>query len=126
MPLYVSFRRAFRGHTTIWYEPLEEENVGHEGCHEVTGDTYKHITIYPTEFSPPPSEFRATLLSCVGLVYCNAADKTKPYNELRGRLGGSEETNTLRFISEIRVGYCVKLNTNSKPIKEKTSYAVRG
>ena len=32
MPLYVSFRRALRGHTTIWHESLEEENVGHEGC----------------------------------------------------------------------------------------------
>ena len=29
MAIYVSFRRALRGHTTIWYEPLEEENVGH-------------------------------------------------------------------------------------------------
>ena len=27
MPLYVSFRRALRGHTAIWYEPLEEENT---------------------------------------------------------------------------------------------------
>ena len=44
MPLYISFRRALRGHTTIWYEPLEEENVGHGGCHEVTGDVYKHST----------------------------------------------------------------------------------
>ena len=44
IPLYVSFRRALRGHTTIWYEPLEEGNVGHGGCHEVTGDVYKHIT----------------------------------------------------------------------------------
>ena len=44
MPLYVPFCRALRGHTTIWYEPLEEENVGHGGCHEVTGDVYKHIT----------------------------------------------------------------------------------
>ena len=44
MPLYVSFRRALRGNTTMWYEPLEEENVGHEGCDEVTGGTYKHIT----------------------------------------------------------------------------------
>ena len=44
MPLYVSFRRALHGHTTVWYEPLEEENVGHGGCHEVTGDVYKHIT----------------------------------------------------------------------------------
>ena len=44
MPLYVSFRCALCGHTTIWYEPLEEENIGHEGCHDVTGDIYKHIT----------------------------------------------------------------------------------
>ena len=28
MPLYASFRRALRGRTTIWYEPLEEENAG--------------------------------------------------------------------------------------------------
>ena len=44
MPLYVSFRRALRGHITIWYEPLEEDNVGHGDCHEVTSDVYKHIT----------------------------------------------------------------------------------
>ena len=44
MGLYVPFRRALRGHTTVWYEPLEEENVGHGGCHEVTGDVHKHIT----------------------------------------------------------------------------------
>ena len=44
MALYVSFRRALRGHTSVWYEPLEEENVGHGGCHEVTGDVYTHIT----------------------------------------------------------------------------------
>ena len=44
IPLYASFRRARRGHTTIWYEPLEEENVGHGGCYEVKGDVYKHIT----------------------------------------------------------------------------------
>ena len=44
MALYVSFCRALRGHTMIWYEPLEEEDVGHGGCHEVTGDVYKHIT----------------------------------------------------------------------------------
>ena len=35
---------SVRGNTTVWYEPLEEENVGHGGCHEVTGDVYKHIT----------------------------------------------------------------------------------
>ena len=44
MALYASFRRALRDHTTVWYEPLEEENVGHGGCHEVTGDVHKHIT----------------------------------------------------------------------------------
>ena len=44
MALYVSFRRALRDHTTVWYEPLEEENVGHGGCEEVTGDVYKHST----------------------------------------------------------------------------------
>ena len=44
IPLYVSFRRALHGHTTIWHEPLEEENVGHSGCHEVTGGVHKHTT----------------------------------------------------------------------------------
>ena len=44
MPLYVSFHRVLHSHTTIWYEPLGEENVGHGGCHEVMGDMYKHIT----------------------------------------------------------------------------------
>ena len=44
MALYVSFCRALQGHTTVWYEPLEEENVGHGGFHEVTGDVYKHTT----------------------------------------------------------------------------------
>ena len=29
---------------TFWYEPLEEENVDHGACHEVTGDVHKHIT----------------------------------------------------------------------------------
>ena len=44
MLFYAPFFRELSGHTTIWYEPLEEENVGHEGCHEVTCDTYKQIT----------------------------------------------------------------------------------
>ena len=44
MPLYVSFRRALHGHTTVWYGPFEEENVGYGSCHEVTGGVYKHIT----------------------------------------------------------------------------------
>ena len=40
--------------------------------------------IYPTVFNQPPGEFKGTLLSCVDLVYCDAADKTKPYSEWRG------------------------------------------
>ena len=44
MPLYAPLRRALHGHTTVWYEPLEEENVSHGGCHEVMGDVYKRIT----------------------------------------------------------------------------------
>ena len=28
----------------LWYEPLEEEGVGHEALHEVVNDSYKHIT----------------------------------------------------------------------------------
>ena len=43
-----------------------------------------HARIYPTGFSQPPGEFKGTLLSCVDLVYCDAADKTKPYSEWRG------------------------------------------
>ena len=45
MPLYVSFRRALHSHTTVGCEPLEEENVGHGGYHEVTWGVYKHITV---------------------------------------------------------------------------------
>ena len=33
-------------------------------------------------------------MSCVDLVYCDEADETKPYNDVRGRLGDNEETNT--------------------------------
>ena len=83
-----------------------------------------HGRIYPTEFCQPLGEFKGMLLSCVVLVYCDEADKTKPYNEFRGRLGDDEETNTLRFISDISRGYYVKLNTNSKPMKEKIQCAV--
>ena len=79
-----------------------------------------HARIYPTGFSQPTNEFKGTLLSCLDLVYCDSADKTKPYNEWRGQLDDNEETNTLRFISEICAGYYVKLNTNNKPIKDKT------
>ena len=83
-----------------------------------------HKRIYLTGFSQPKGEFKGTHLSCVGILYCDGADKTKPYNEWRGRLHHNEETNTKRFISEICAGYFVKLNTNCKPIKENTSYAV--
>ena len=38
MPIYVFVRRALHGHTTVWYEPLEDGNVGHGGCLKVTGD----------------------------------------------------------------------------------------
>ena len=44
MPLYISFRRSGRRQTQLWYEPTENENVGHGTCHEVTGDVYRHIT----------------------------------------------------------------------------------
>ena len=46
MALYAPLCRALHDHSTVWYEPLEEENVGHGGCHEVTGDVYKHITAF--------------------------------------------------------------------------------
>lgn len=39
-----------------------------------------HECIHPTGFSQPKGEFKGTLLSCVDLVYCDNADKTKPYN----------------------------------------------
>jgi hypothetical protein len=44
MPIYISFRRMCKQHPQLWYEPLEEENVGHGTAHEVTGDAYRHIT----------------------------------------------------------------------------------
>ena len=83
-----------------------------------------HDRIFPTEFCQPQGGFTGTLLSCVDLVYCDEAEKTKPYNEFRGRLGDNEGTNTLRFISDISMGYYAKLNTNSKPMREKIKYAV--
>jgi hypothetical protein len=43
MPLYVSFKRMGRAQTRVWYEPLEQENVGRGTCREVTSDVYKHI-----------------------------------------------------------------------------------
>ena len=44
MPIYVSFQRAGRRQTKLWYEPLQQDNVGHGTCHEVTSDAYRHIT----------------------------------------------------------------------------------
>ena len=38
MPIYVPFRRAGRRQTQLWYEPLQQENVGHGTCDEVTSD----------------------------------------------------------------------------------------
>ena len=43
MPLYVSFARVHAGKTILWYEPLEEESVGHGAVHEVVTDSYRHI-----------------------------------------------------------------------------------
>ena len=43
IPLYVSFKRMGRAQSRLWYEPLEQENVGRGTCHEVTGGVYKHI-----------------------------------------------------------------------------------
>ena len=75
-----------------------------------------HARIYPTSFHQPKGEFKGTLLSCIGLLYCDDADKAKPYNKWRGTLHRDEKTNTKRFISEICAGYSVKLNTNCKPM----------
>ena len=83
-----------------------------------------HDRIYPASFYHPKGEFKGTLLCCIDLVYCDGADKTKPYNEWRGTLHSTVEANTKRFISEICAGYYVKLNTNCKPMKDKTSFAV--
>ena len=45
MPVYVSFRREYSTRTSLWHEPLEEENVGLGALHEViTSDSYKHLT----------------------------------------------------------------------------------
>ena len=45
MPLYASFRRPVTGKTTLWYQPMEYENVGRGAMYEVTGNAYKHITL---------------------------------------------------------------------------------
>ena len=44
MPVYTSFMRDHTPHTTLWHEPLEEENVGGGAVHEVTCGSYKHTT----------------------------------------------------------------------------------
>ena len=44
MPVYASFARDHTPHTTLWHEPLEEENVGGGAVHEVTCGSHKHIT----------------------------------------------------------------------------------
>ena len=83
-----------------------------------------HDRMSPIGFYQPKGEFKGTILSCIDLVYCDGADKATPYNEWRGTLHRTVEANTKRFISEICAGYYAKLNTNSKPMKEKTSWAV--
>ena len=45
MPMYASFRRPVTGETTLWYKPMEYENVGRGTMYEVTGNAYKHITL---------------------------------------------------------------------------------
>ena len=47
-----------------------------------------------------------------------------PYNEWRGSQSDQPASNTKRFISEICAGYYVKLNTNSKLMKDKAMWAV--
>ena len=41
MPVYASFSRDHAPRTTLWHEPLEEENVGGGAVHEVTCDSYQ-------------------------------------------------------------------------------------
>ena len=83
-----------------------------------------HDQMFPTGFYQPKSEFKGTIMSCVDLVYCDGPDLTTPYNEWRGSLHSTAARNTKRYISEICAGYYVKLNTNSKPMEDKTKYAV--
>jgi hypothetical protein len=83
-----------------------------------------HDRLCITGFHSPKNEFKGTLLSCVDLVYCPSSHLATPYCEWRGTLNTSPERNTKRFISEICAGYYVKLNSNSSPMDEKTSWAV--
>ena len=95
---------------------------------ELLGGTEPHDQMFPTAFYQNKSEFKGmfkgTILSCVDLVYCDGPDSTTPYNEWRGSQNRKAASNTKRFISEICVGYYVKLNTNSKPMKDKAMWAV--
>ena len=87
-----------------------------------------HDQMFPTAFYQNKSEFKGmfkgTIMSCVDLVYCDGPDLTTPYNEWRGSLHRTPARNTKRYISEICAGYYVKLNTNSKPMEDKTMWAV--
>ena len=83
-----------------------------------------HDRMFPTGFYQPKSDFKGTIMSCVDLVYCDGADLATPYNEWRGTLHSTVARNTKRYISEICAGYYVKLNTNSKPMEDKTMWAV--
>ena len=87
MPLYVSFRRVLHGHTTIWYEPLEEENVGHEGCHEVTGDINKHIT--------------ASAQRRLSIERAGAKDGASLATFGKGAIGRARSENRFTFISKL-------------------------
>ena len=44
MPVYAFFARDCTVYTALWHAPLEEENVGGGAVHEVTCDSYKHVT----------------------------------------------------------------------------------
>ena len=43
MPVYVPFNREYSARTSLWHEPLEEENAGLGALHEVTSNSYKHL-----------------------------------------------------------------------------------
>ena len=83
-----------------------------------------HDRLYPTGFYQRKGEFKGTILSCVDLIYCDGPDLSTPYNEWRGSQSDQPASNNKRFISEICAGYYVKLNTNSKPMKDKAMWAV--
>jgi len=83
-----------------------------------------HDRLYPTGFYQRKGEFKGTILSCVDLIYCDGPDLSTPYNEWRGSQSDQLASNTKRFISEICAGYYVKLNTDSKFMKDKAMWAV--